>query len=119
MRRGWVAAVLLAAVVVSGCGQNQMLYRWGRYESVVYDMYLQPGKADPGTAIAKLSEDVQRAEAEGKHVAPGVHAHLGYLYYTQGQVDLAREHFLIEKQLFPESAVFIDGMLARMDKQKT
>jgi hypothetical protein len=117
MRLGW-AVVVAGALAASGCAQNQLLYRWGSYESGIYDMYLRPGKADPGTQIAKLTEDVERARVEGKHVPPGVHAHLGYLYYTQGQVARAREEFLIEKQLFPESAVFIDGMLARMDEQQ-
>ena len=111
------AALLVLLLGASACTQQQPLYRWGVYEGLVYDMYVKPGKADPGTQIAKLSEDVARTKAEGRQVPPGVHAHLGYLYYTQGQTALAREEFTIEKQLVPESAVFIDGMLARMQKQ--
>jgi hypothetical protein len=111
-------AALGAALFASACApQQQPLYRWGRYEDLIYDMYARPGKADPGTQIARLTEDVQRTLAEGLHVPPGVHAHLGYLYYTQGQVDLAAAEFATEKQLFPESAVFIDGILARMQRR--
>jgi hypothetical protein len=110
-------AALLPLVGLSACAPQKTLYDWGSYEQLVYEMYAKPGKADPGTQIAKLTEDVARINAEGRHVAPGVHAHLGYLYYTQGQSALAQEEFLIEKQLFPESAVFIDGMLARMQKR--
>lgn len=117
LRFAIVTAVLVAAVGTSACTQQQPLYRWGVYEPLLYDMYLKPGKADPGTQIAKLSEDIERTRAEGRNVPPGVHAHLGYLYYTQGQTALAREEFVLEKQLFPESAVFIDGMLARMQSQ--
>jgi hypothetical protein len=112
------AAVVALAIAAAGCAQNQLLYRWGSYESGLYDMYLRPGKGDPGTQIAKLTEDIERARAENKNVPPGVHAHLGYLHYTQGQVERARDEFLIERQLFPESAVFIDGVIARMDKQR-
>jgi len=113
-----LAAALLPLFGLSACApQKKALYDWGSYEQLVYDTYANPGKADPGTQIAKLTEDVERIKAEGGHVAPGVHAHLGYLYYTQGQPALAQEEFTIEKQLFPESAVFIDGMLARMRKQ--
>jgi len=112
-----LVAALLPLVGLSACAQQKTLYDWGSYEQLVYEMYAKPGKADPGTQIAKLTEDVARINAEGRHVAPGVHAHLGYLYYTQGQSALAQEEFLIEKQLFPESAVFIDGMLARMQKR--
>jgi hypothetical protein len=109
-------AIALAALA-SACAQTTSLYRWGEYESLVYDMYMRPGKADPTTQIAKLSEDIERTNAEGLHVPPGVHAHLGYLYYGQGQLDAAYEQFTIEKTLFPESATFIDGVLARMKKQ--
>ena len=105
------------AVLSSACAQPTSLYRWGEYESLVYDMYMRPGNADPTTQIAKLTADIERTDAEGQHVPPGVHAHLGYLYYGQGQVDAAYEQFTIEKTLFPESAVFIDGVLARMKKQ--
>ena len=114
-----LATVLLCVTGLGACAQQKTIYDWGSYEQLVYDMYANPGKADPGTQIAKLTQDVERINAEGRHVAPGVHAHLGYLYYTQGQVPLAEEEFTIEKQLFPESAVFIDGMLARMQKQET
>lgn len=113
-----LAAALLPLLGLSACAQQKKtLYDWGRYEQLLYEMYTKPGKADPATQIAKLTEDVERIKAEGGRVAPGVHAHLGYLYYTQGQPALALEAFTIEKQLFPESAVFINGMLVRMRKQ--
>jgi hypothetical protein len=114
-----LATLLLCAVGLSACAQQKTLYDWGSYEKLVYEMYASPGKAEPGTQIAKLTEDVERINAEGRHVAPGVHAHLGYLYYTQGQPALAKEEFAIEKQLFPESTVFIDGLLARMQQPGT
>jgi hypothetical protein len=113
---GLLTATALA-VLSSACAQPTTLYRWGEYESLVYDTYMRPGKADPTTQIAKLNEDIERTKAEGQHVPPGVHAHLGYLYYGQGQLDAAYEQFTIEKTLFPESTVFIDGVLARMKKQ--
>jgi len=112
-----IFAVTAIAVLSSGCAQRTPLYRWGGYESLVYDMYMRPGKADPTTQIAKLNEDIERANAEGQRVPPGLHAHLGYLYYGQGQLDAAYEQFTIEKTLFPESTVFVDGVLARMKKQ--
>lgn len=103
---------LLAAA--AGCATPEAHYRWGVYEDLVYEMYARPGEADPGTQAAVLSEDVARTLAEGKRVPPGVHAHLGYVYYQQGLAEAARQEFLTEKQLFPESAVLIDGILERM-----
>lgn len=116
-RFGLLAGLVGSLLGSSACTQQQPLYRWGVYEQLIYDMHAKPGSADPATQIAKLTEDVERTKAEGKNVPPGVHAHLGYLYYTQGQTSLAAEELTIEKQLFPESAVFIDGMLARMQNR--
>ena len=107
----------MATLLLVGCTQKQSIYRWGVYESLVYDMYAKPGKADPGTQVAKLSEDIARTQAEGKRVPPGVHAHLGYMYYLQGNTDAAQQEFATERELFPESATFVDGILKRLRKE--
>lgn len=112
------AMAATAAVVIGSLGCTptpQPLYRWGVYEDVVYDTYAVGG-ADPNTQILQLSEDIVRTQAAGKRVPPGAHAHLGYLYAATGQPDLAAEQFQLEKELFPESSTFVDGMLARMNK---
>lgn len=115
MRAGRTWWVALAAVAGIACAQGPALYRWGVYESLLYDMYQKPGTADPGAQVAKLREDVARTEAGGQRVPPGVHAHLGYMYYLQGNAAAARQEFREERELFPEAAPFIDGMLRRME----
>lgn len=114
MSRIAALAFVAALVFSSGCSQQAPLYSWGSYEQLIYDMYAEPGSADSVTQVAKLTADISRADGEGTRIPPGVHAHLGYLYYGQGRIDMAVEQFSIEKQLYPESAVFIDGILARM-----
>src|SRR5438045_8604590 len=89
------------------------LYSWGRYEDMIYQMYLKPGEADPVTQAAKLTEDIEKAGAEGKLVPPGVHAHLAYLHYQQGNLGAARQESNTEKTPVPECAPFLDGVLAR------
>jgi hypothetical protein len=110
-----ITLVLTVALLAAGCTESEApLYRWGNYESLIYNMYVNPGEAEPGVQIAKLSEDIQRTNAEGKRIPPGIHAHLGYMYYTQGNQGEALQEFALERELYPESAVFIDGMLSRM-----
>jgi hypothetical protein len=115
------ALILLAAVSfftasAVGCVSQPSLYRWGVYEDMLYQSYKNPGESDPITDAARLAEDVERTAAEGLAVPPGVHAHLGYLYATQGDLGLARAHFDRELELYPESKTFIDGLLNRMDR---
>ena len=117
MRQSFCLPVLCIAapLILSACAQSKPpLYRWGAYENLLYDMYARPGKAEPGVQIARLTEDIERTHAEGKRVPPGVHAHLGYMYYTQGNETAALEEFATERELFPESATFIDGMESRL-----
>ena len=81
----------------------------------MYVSYAEPGEADPVTQAQQLDEDIARTRAEGKRVPPGVHAHLGFLHYRAGDVESARAYFMRERELFPESATFINGILSRME----
>lgn len=109
--------VLLAALgALSGCA-SQGLYHWGHYEDLVYDMYTSPGKAEPGAQMAVLVEDIDTAHAKGQRVPPGVHAHLGFLLYQLGNEGSAEKEFQTEKALYPESTVFVDGLLQRMKQR--
>jgi hypothetical protein len=110
----WV--LLLACSVLIGCATTESLYYWGNYEDLVYKMYLEPGSADTATQVAKLKEDINKASTVGKPAPPGLHAHLGYMYFLQSDTNAAALEFETEKKLFPESAKFIDGLMGRIKK---
>ncbi len=110
--RSAVLALALAFAPLAGCSTGRPTYDWGRYESLLYDMYRRPGKADPSVQIAKLSEDIERAQGRGRAVPPGVHAHLGYMFYLQGNLNAALGEFQTEAMLYPESAKFMKRLEA-------
>lgn len=113
-RRSWLAFgwMLLAL----GCAGPPPLYDWGIYEELLWEGYkTDQGGGDPAEQLARLDLDVQRIVGSGGRVPPGVHAHLGFLRFSMGDLAAAREHFLEERDLFPESSVFINGLLARME----
>ena len=113
-----LAAGLLVLVFLSGCvTPDPPLYRWGEYENLIYAGYKNPGSSDPVTDANILAEDMARTEAEGMQVPPGVRVHLGYLYFAQGRDSEARALFEQERKVFPESQVFIDGLLSRLGTQ--
>ena len=109
MRRAGTLALLL----LTGCAAPS-LYSWGHYEAIVYATYAKPGAVPPERQIELLEQDYQKARSENQPVPPGFHAHLGYLYFQLGRVDEARREFETEKATFPESAVFMDRLLARL-----
>jgi hypothetical protein len=108
--------VVIASMIIIGCAAPESLYYWGDYEELIYQMYIKPGLADTGTQILKLKEDINKASAVGKFVPPGLHAHLGYMYFLQGDTSDAILELATEKKLFPESSRFVDGLLGRIKK---
>jgi hypothetical protein len=109
--------VPIAALLLTGCASKQ-IYSWGRYEDLIYDSYAKPGAVSAEEQVAKLEEDFQKARAKNKPVPPGFHIHLGSLYYQLGKLDQARQEFETEKGQFPESAVFVDRLVANLNKPK-
>jgi hypothetical protein len=107
---------LAAVALLAGC-QAPGKYYWGHYEEVVYLSYAQPDKVPVDMQINTLETDIQQAATLGKQVPPGVHAHLGYLYSQAGNSDAARREFEKEKQLFPESTVMMDRLLANLARK--
>lgn len=103
-------------LLLTGCAAPT-LYTWGHYEDLIYVSYAAPGKVSPEMQVAKLEEDYQKARAANKRMPPGWHANLGYLYFQLGKLDQAQQEFLTERAEFPESAVFMDRLLANLKKQ--
>jgi hypothetical protein len=108
--------VAAMALLLAGCGTPRTIYYWGYYEPLIYTTYATPGKATPEVQVLKLEEDLQKAKAKNKPIPPGFHAHLGYLYFQLGKADQARQEFETEKANFAESAVFMDRLLANLNK---
>ncbi|WP_019602501.1 DUF4810 domain-containing protein [Teredinibacter turnerae] len=112
---GLLLAALSACTATRGPGQ---LYYWGDYEDLIYLSYKKPGNATPAEQIERLSKVIDRAQAEGKAVAPGIYAQLGMMYAMVGNQSAAEQMLMEEKARFPESAVFIDGMLERAKQMR-
>ena len=108
----WLSAL---SVLLIGCA-TPTLYSWGRYEELIYVSYVAPGKVSPERQVEQLERDYQKARAENKRMPPGFHAHLGYMYFQLGKLDQARQELETEKAQFPESAVFVDRLLANLKK---
>ena len=113
-RACWICASI---ALLAGCATKpQPLYYWGHYEELIYTWYAYPGKVTPEMAVEHLEQDYQKARAANLPAPPGFHAQLGYLYYQLGKFDQARQEFNTEKAHFPEATVFMDRLLARLDK---
>jgi hypothetical protein len=109
--------VAAAACLLAGCvTQAPALYSWGSYEDLVYASYLSPQDLPAEKQVEVLEKDYQVARSSNRRMPPGWHAHLATLYFQLGKTDQARQELLTEKAEFPESAVFVDRLVANLKK---
>jgi len=110
-------AALLLALAVASASCTSTYYDWGRYEDSVFLVTRQPDGFDLQAEIDALEQQLQQTAGKDRPVPPGLHAHLGYLHSVAGNAAAARQHFQDEKALFPESARFMDRLLAQLGAQ--
>ncbi len=117
MSRPGLAFWILVGLAGSAC-QTPTRYNWGDYENSVYAVTSNAGEVDAQAEIASISGTIERAAESGKLIPPGMHAHLGLLYSLVGDTANAAAALTAEKVLYPESSVFIDGVLARAEANR-
>lgn len=105
-----LVVALFAGAVLTGCKTTKPLYYYGGYQQTVYS-YFKGNEATVSEQIDTLEEVIETAAAKGKAVAPGVHAHLGMLYFESGNSGQGTGHFEQEKALFPESTAYLDFLM--------
>jgi hypothetical protein len=108
-----ILTICITVMLFSGCASNDTQYYWGEYENLVYKTHHTPAEVPPSFQIELLQTDIEKAEAAGKPIPPGVYAHLGLMYAANGNKELALVSLTKEKELFPESTRFIDGLIKR------
>jgi hypothetical protein len=116
MKHFKITLIAFSAILFSGCAQQQHtnMYHWGAYEDVIYKTYKNPGELSVQEQIELFNTDIIEAQNEGKKVSPGFYAHLGYLYFSDGDYAAASQAFDMEQTLFPESGPFLTGITDRM-----
>lgn len=107
--KGLICLSLSFAALV-GCQTKKPLYHYGSYQSNLYEHF-----KNEDSAVTKEIDDIEKTIAETAtnqlKVAPGIYAHLGFLYIQSGQVDTGLGHLVKEKELYPESTKYIDFLL--------
>jgi hypothetical protein len=103
-------AAAAALLTLTACASKPTLYEWGSYPSSLYS-YLKGSGVDMGAQIIQLEQHLQKTAAVGKNPPPGLHGHLALLYSKTGNDSKAIANLERERQLFPESAAYIDFLL--------
>lgn len=114
IKRAGIVLALAAGVALTGCASApKTMYGWEGYQPQVYQ-HLKGESPDQQIAAMELA--LQNISSKGQTAPPGFHAHLGMLYSIAGKPDQVVAQFEDEKKLFPESAVYMDFLLAKTKK---
>jgi hypothetical protein len=104
--------ILIGAGLLSGCVPATR-FEWGNYETSLYGYYKSPDqRAQYENSLVKA---IALGTKSGK-IAPGLCAELGYMRMEDGDNAEAQKDFAEEMELFPESRVFLTGLIQRMAK---
>ncbi|STZ76046.1 DUF4810 domain-containing protein [Bergeriella denitrificans] len=111
------ALPLAAALLLAACGSApKSMYYWKNYNDTVYQ-HLKNDDGSLGKQISKMEKYFNEANLKQQAVAPGAHAHMGLLMVAAGQPEAAYTQFEAEKNLFPESSIFMDFLMKNKAKK--
>lgn len=108
MRAKVITLIIFIAFGALGCGPSTK-YHWGNYENSLYRYYKNPSEVEEmSEALAII---IVKGERDGK-VPPGLYAEYGYLLLVTGNTGEAVNYFEKEKNIWPESSMLMDKMIA-------
>lgn len=114
MRRGAVAAVCVLALASVGCARDTRTHYWSSYQWSAYSgNQINRGGPESKKFEETLQRIIQRSDANGRKIAPGILAEYGYLLLKRGDTETAVSYFEREAEEWPESEAFMRRMIGQ------
>lgn len=117
MKMRLLLTLYAALLVLSGCVAAQKpYYYYGTYTASQLAYVKAPGDETLKQKIASIEDVIAKADQEStsKRVPPGVYADLAYLMALNGKNKEAVVYLNKEKELYPESSLFIDKIVSKI-----
>ncbi len=115
MKNIFFLSLSIMGLIISGCSTKKPMYEYANYSETYYQLK-QNGDAE-STAKWKtsLEESIEKSNARAIRVPPGIYANLGYLYLKVNDTEKAISYFNAEKDLYPESRVFMENLIKKAE----
>jgi len=110
--------IVLFTILATGCATTKnKMYSYGDYSENFYAMK-KDTNADTSLEWKSTLEDIiTNSKLDKLRVPPGVYANLGYIYLQANKTEKAVFFFHEEKEVYPESAVFMDNLIKKAEVQ--
>lgn len=101
-----------------GCVTSQKpMYYWGNYSSSLYGLKKNPGEETMNLHIKALDDIILKSKEMDLKVPPGIYAEYGMYLLQADKKAEAKEMFLAEKHIYPESSLLMDRMIKVTDTE--
>ena len=109
--------LLLALVVACGvsCTTQTPLYNWKGYDNAVYSYTKHSSEKSVEELMDVYTKLIENSGGSRKTPPPGVCADYGYLLIQGGKIQEGKELLVKETVLYPESKLFVDRILKRLE----
>jgi hypothetical protein len=109
----FIASCMLFLVA---CAPQTTLYNWGKYQEASYSYVKTNTDEDLEKLLKEYQYIIDNQKAGRKTIPPGIYADYGYLLVMQGKTQEGIALMKMEIALYPESAIFIEGIIKRLEK---
>lgn len=120
MKKTLYVQVVLAIAFLNGCSSTSgklPLYNWGSYTQDTYNYIKQGEEENIETLLATYQWIFDNQTGTIREtIPPGVCADYGYLLVRAGRVEGGKSFLKKEKELYPESARFVDSILRKIER---
>ena len=113
MRKTIAFLSIVVILGLTGCApKNYLQESMNKHGNSLYTYKKDPSQENRENHIKTLEKIISRSQLYGRIVPPGIYAEYGFFLLKNDPME-AKKCFLIEKELYPEAAVFIDNLLYR------
>lgn len=108
--------IVIISIFAISCTQTKPLYNWKGYDDAVYG-YTKNSDEKSTERLVKVYEKLISNSGGTREVPPpGICADYGYLLIKKGETEKGKELLSKEIALYPESKVFIERIIKRLEK---
>lgn len=116
MKQIYIIFLVIIFFSLPSCAKKQ-LYNWRHYSDTLYAYKKTPDDKNIHKHKQELLEIIEKSEAKGRKVPPGIYCEYGYILMNEGNTKEALKYYDMEEQTYPESQVLIQMLKSKINTE--
>ena len=112
-----ILVIILGLPLMVSCVPQKTLYNWGKYQEAGYQYIKKNTDQDLEKLLQAYQYVIDNQKTGRMTVPPGIYADYGFFLVKQGKVEEGLKLMKMEVALYPESAVFMNRIIKRIEEQ--